>query len=418
MRRLLFAPADHGTGRAWEAALQSYRGRWDAPVVLGGAAACAKLSEQDWDAVVAPLGSADGLAVLSAAQEAVPEAVRIGVVPQRQLRAPHPSFVHQVVCDPLDFQELAVALERSCRLRDLLRGERICQTVGELGELPSAPGVYVALVAKLNRPDTSVGEIAEIIEGDVGTAARLLQLVNSVIFRASREILTVKTAVGFLGLDVVKNAVLSMEGFQAFQKIPAIPGFSLEELQTHCRLTAAIAARLPLPADVRDAAIVAALLHDIGKLVLAYKMPDRFARLVARARSERKPLFRIEEELWGITHAEIGAYLLGLWGLPLRVTESIAYHHAPSSVPHQRFDPLAALHAANLLAHETESHGTENRAIEDQATEAGGTEPLWDMAFLEGLGVAGQLPAWRQMAREVAAAQESAARPQEALRGA
>ena len=105
---------------------------------------------------------------------------------------------------------------------------------------------------------------------------------------------------------------------------------------------------------MRDAAIVAALLHDIGKLVLAYKMPDRFARLLARAQAEEKPLYQVEEELWGITHAEVGAYLLGLWGLPLRVTEAIAYHHAPSAVPHQRFDALAAVYVANLLAHESE----------------------------------------------------------------
>jgi putative nucleotidyltransferase with HDIG domain len=319
------------------------------------------------------------------------------VVTSHQLRAPHPSFVHQVLCDPLDLRELEVALERSCRLRDLLRGERICQTVGELGELPSAPGVYLALVEKLNRPETSVGEIAELIEGDVGTSARLLQLVNSIVFRTSREIVTVKMAASFLGLDVIKNVVLSMEAFQAFQKIPAIPGFSLDELQAHCRFTAAMAGQLPLPADVRDAAIVAALLHDIGKLVLAYKMPDRFARLLARARAEQKPLYQVEEEQWGITHAEVGAYLLGLWGLPLRVTESIAYHHAPATVPHQRFDALSALYVANLLAHEMEGTPGDRK---------------WDLQFLEGIGVASQLPGWKTMARELAGAQQPAgARP-------
>jgi putative nucleotidyltransferase with HDIG domain len=320
--------------------------------------------------------------------------VRIGVVAQRQLRAPHPSFVHQVLADPLDLQELEVALERSCRLRDMLRGERICQTLGEMGELPSAPGVYLQLIERLNRPDASIGEIAEIIEGDVGTSARLLQLVNSVVFRTSHEILTVRTAAGFLGLDVIKNVVLSMEAFQAFQKTPSIPGFSLDELQAHCRLTAAIAGQMQLPADVRNAAIVASLLHDIGKLVLAYKMPGRFARLVGRAQAEQKPLHQIEEELWGITHAEVGAYLLGLWGLPLRVTEAIAYHHGPSSVPHQRFDALAAVYVANVLAHETE--GTAQDSI-------------WDLPFLGTIGALPQVPGWKAMAREVSAAQEFAA---------
>jgi putative nucleotidyltransferase with HDIG domain len=348
----------------------------------------------EWDAVVADLASENGTSLLAKAREFFPEAVRIGVVTPRRLRAPHPSFVHQVVSDPLDFKELEVALERSCRLRDLLRGERICQTVGELGELPTAPGVYLQLVKKLNRPETSIGEIAAIIEGDAGTSARLLQLVNSIIFRTSHEIVTVKMAASFLGLDVIKNVVLSMEAFQAFQKIPSVPGFSLDDLQGHCRLTAAIAGQLQLPSEVRDAAIVASLLHDIGKLVIAYKMPDRFARLVSRAQAEQKPLYQIEEELWGITHAEVGAYLLGLWGLPLRVTEAIAYHHAPSAVPHQRFDALAAVYVANLLAHENEETASNHE---------------WDLGFLEGVGATAHLPVWRTMAREMALAQQESA---------
>jgi putative nucleotidyltransferase with HDIG domain len=416
MRKLLFAPDDPRTCRAWETAVQSYQGVWESHLVQDAASAQNGLAEGNWDAVVAHLASERGLSLLAQAREAFPEAVRIGVVPFSQLKAPHPSFVHQVVCDPLDLKELEAALERSCRLRDLLRGERICQTVGELGELPSAPGVYLHLMESLNSADSSIGEVAEIIEGDVGASARLLQLVNSVIFRTSREIITVRMAVGFLGLNVIKNVVLSMEALQAFDKIPSVPGFSQDELQSHGRLTAAIAAHMELPGDVRDAAIVAALLHDIGKLVLAYKMPDRFARLLARARAEQKPLYRIEEELWGITHAEIGAYLLGLWGLPLQVTEAIAYHHAPAAVPHQRFDALAALYVANLLAHEAED-AAEGTAVGDAARETAAAErtaeekapgPEWDMPFLEGLGVRPRLAGWKTMARELAATQESA----------
>jgi putative nucleotidyltransferase with HDIG domain len=391
MRKLLFATADPRTLQSWEASLPAYKDVWDARIVSDTTGAHAQLTEdRDWDAIITPLSWQNGILLLGKARESSPEAVRIGVVPRSGLRAPQPSCVHQVVADPLDFRELEVALERSCHLRDLLRGERICQTVSELGELPSAPGIYLQLMQKLNGPEPSVGEIAGLIEGDVGTSARLLQLVNSAVFRTSHQIVTVRMTVSLLGLDVIKDVVLSMEAFQAFQKIPAIPGFSWEKLQAHCRLTAAIAAQMRLPAEIRDAAIVAALLHDIGKLVLACKMPDRFARLVARAQAEEKPLHQIEEELWGITHAEVGAYLLGLWGLPLRVTEAIAYHHSPSAVPHHRFDALAALYVANLLA--TEAEGVSNSAE-------------WDLSFLEQAGVTGLLPGWKRMAREIASSQ-------------
>lgn len=388
MRRLLFAAADPRTSQALEATLcgrQEIR-QWQ--VVANLEEAQSRLVEGDWDVLVAELGTETGCAILQRARESFPDVARIGVALRSQLKALHLCLVQQAVSNLSDLQELEVAVERSCRLRDLLRGERICRTLGELGELPQAPGVYLELMKRLDQPDTSVGEIAEIIEGDVGMSAKLLQVVNSIVFRTSREIVTVKMAASFLGLEAVKNLVLSLGAFQAFENLPEVPEFSLPDLQVHSRLTAAIAGQLPLSKDVRDAAIVAALLHDIGKLVLLYKMPYRFVRLLARARAEQRPLHQIEEELWGITHAEVGAYLLGLWGLPVRVTEAIAYHHGPAAVPHRRFDAVAGVYAANLLAHQNDG-GAESRG--------------WDMDLLGDLGVTGQLPAWREMAQRTRA---------------
>jgi putative nucleotidyltransferase with HDIG domain len=383
MRKLLFVPADPRTSQALEQALRAKQEGWEWCIASSAGMAQDRLAEGELDAVVSDLGWETGHAILIKARESFPEVARIGVVSPSQLKIPNFSYVQQVTSNLLDLGELHVAVERSCRLRDVLRGERICQTVGELGELPSAPAVYLELMEKLNQADASIGEIAEIIEGDTAISAKLLQMVNSSMFRTSREIVTVKMAAGFLGLEVMKNLILSLGAFQAFEALPAISEFSLSGLQSHGRLTAAIAGQLGLPKDVRDAAIVAALLHDIGKLVLVYKMPDRFARLLARARSEKRPLYRIEEELWGITHAEVGAYLLGLWGLPIRVTEAIAYHHAPSSVPHHCFDAVAGVHVANLLAHENEGSAEQCE---------------WDFALLETLGVADQLPDWKEMA--------------------
>jgi HD-like signal output (HDOD) protein len=391
MRKLLLVPADARACQDLATAVRFHKPEWEAYIVSSPEIAVGRLKEMDWDAVAAALDSPSGRFILTRAREAFPEIVRIGVVPPSQLKMAQLSFVHQTVSDLLDLEELELALERSCRLQDLLRGERLCRTLGELGELPAAPTVYLQLVAKLNQPGTSVGEVAAIIEGDPAISAKLLQVVNSIVFRTTREIATVKMAASFLGLDVLKNLVLSTEAFRAFEKI-SIPGFSLDELQAHSRLTAAIAGQMDVPDDLRDAAIVAGLLHDIGKLVIAYKMPERFERLWERARVQNKPLFQIEEELWGITHAEVGAYLLGLWGLPTIVTETIAYHHAPAAVPHRRFDALAAVHVANLLAH--------------------GQEGSCDSSLLQNWGVADRLPSWTNMARRTGLHARESSRPE------
>ena len=345
------------------------------------------------DVIVADLATESDKSLLARVREAFPEAVRIGLVPQTHSRLRHLSVVHQFLLKPFEVEELKVAVERSCKLKELLQGELICRTLGKLEELPAAPTLYLKLLEKLNQePEVSVDEVVEIVEADVAISAKLLQLVNSAIFRTSCEIATVKLAASYLGLNVIKDLVLSTEVFRAFEKSKPIPGFSVEELQIHGRLTAKIAGRMHLRDSTRDAAIVASLLHDIGKLVLAWKMPDRFARLLARAREQNQALYQVEEELWGITHSEIGAYLLGLWGLPVSVTEAIAYHHSPSRVPHFRFDAIAAVYIANLLAHDNDG------SVQGQTVR--------DLSLLQNLGVADQLPSWEEIAEEMASSRD------------
>jgi HD-like signal output (HDOD) protein len=396
MRKLLFVEEDSARRKALEKSLLPYSDRWEICFATGAKSAHSELEARPWDVVVADLVSEDGRTILADVRNSSPEAVRIGLVDRMQSSVPHISYIHQFITKPIDPKELEVAVERSCKLKELLEGELISRTVGALGELPSAPSVYLKLVDKLNEADASVDEVAEIVAGDIAISVRLLQLANSAIFRTSREIATVKMAASYLGLSMVRNLVLASEVFRAFADAHPVMGFSVEELQNHARLTAGIVAGMDLPKGVQNSAAVAALLHDVGKLVLACKMPDRFSRLLGRASEKNQPLFRVEEELWGITHAEIGAYLLGLWGLPVAITEAVAYHHSPSRVLHYRFDAVAAVHIANLLAHECE----------------GATADLsecWDLALLKDLGVAHLIPGWRESALRLAEQQAQVA---------
>jgi HD-like signal output (HDOD) protein len=392
MRKLLFVEEDPGRCKALELALHSYQDRWQMGFATSAKSAQHEVEETSWDVIVADLMSVTGRSVLAEVRTSSPESVRIGLVDRMQSSLPHISYLHQFITKPIDPKELEVAVDRSCKLKELLEGELISRTIGALGELPSAPSVYLKVVEKLDEPDVSIDEVAEIVSGDIAISARLLQLANSALFRTSREIATVRMAASYLGLSTLRNLVLASEVFRAFADAPPISGFSVEGLQTHARLTAGIVASMDLPKDVQNGAAVAALLHDIGKLVLACKMPDRFARLLARASERNQPLYQVEEELWGITHAEIGAYLLGLWGLPLSITEAVAYHHSPGRVPHYRFDAVAAVYVANLLAHDHENSTTDRRTC-------------WDLTLVEDLGIADRIPDWKTLTQRLVAQQ-------------
>ena len=168
----------------------------------------------------------------------------------------------------------------------------------------------------------------------------------------------------------------------------------MEELQHHARLTANIAVRLPVPKHLADIALVTGMLHDVGKLILAWKLPDKFTEMLAGAATERLPLNVVEEREYGFSHAEIGAYLLGLWGLPYTVVESVALHHRPNRVPHQDFDAIAAVYVADMLAHEFDTPSP--RAPAPHLV-VGHQEELTALGILE------RVPDWRAIAAEIPA---------------
>jgi len=132
---------------------------------------------------------------------------------------------------------------------------------------------------------------------------------------------------------------------------------------------------------------MAGMLHDIGKLVLALRLPEQFRQTQERSRQHRLPSWQTERELLGISHAEIGAYLLGLWGLPYPIIEAAAYHHQPLSVPQHAFDVLAAVYVADGLAHET-----------SPPADGVFVEPL-DETYLATLGVLDKMADWRALAK-------------------
>jgi putative nucleotidyltransferase with HDIG domain len=388
MLNILFLHGDPQARRVLEDSLASKNSEWNMYFATDAKSALSRMEDLPIDVMVADFAVAKQDSLVERVRESFPEIVRIALVDRLRSGRSGLSNFHQFLVVPFALKELDVAVDRSCRLRDLLRGEAMSLTVGAIGQLPSAPKVYFQLVEKLDLPDTSMEEIAEIIEDDVALSAKLLQLVNSALFRTSGEIATVSLAASYLGLTVIKNLVLSAEVFRFFESSPKSALFSIEELQKHSQLTAKIAGELNLNKENRETAIVASLLHDVGKLVLAWKMPDRLIRLMAKAEEQGRPLYQVEEELSGITHAEIGAYLLGFWGLPISITEAVAYHHSPGKVPHDRFDALAAVYVANLLAHE---HGgrTKDARVE------------WNIPLLEKMGVAGNLPLWRERAKGI-----------------
>lgn len=395
MRRVLFVDDEPQFLEGLQRMLRSQRHEWEMAFAPSGNAALALMGASPFDVIVSDLRmpGIDGAALLARVREEYPQVVRIILSSHTELSTALRvvPVAHQFLAKPCDAEMLRVAIERACHLKALLHDDSIRRTVGALCELPSLPRTYHALTLALADPDTSIQRIARIVEVDVGISTKVLQLVNSAFFGIARSITNIQNAVSYLGISTLKSLVLSVEVFRVFAPTRPLEGFSLEDLQRHSRLTAYIAARLPVPKHLADIAMVAGMLHDVGKLIMAWKLPERFSKLLAEVREEQCPLYKVEEREYGFSHAEIGAYLLGLWGLPYAVVEAIALHHAPNRVPHQNFDAASAVYVANLLAQELDSSSPLPWENGLQSNEE----------YLVSLGVEQDIPNWRAMAAEV-----------------
>jgi len=398
LKRILFVDDDPNVLTGLRNVLRTKRREWDMVFAIGPDEALAKVAEGPFDVVVSDMRMPrmDGATFLARVKQLQPQAVRMILSGQTELESVMKSvfIAHMFLSKPCDPALLQQVVDRACRLQAILNSDELRASAGKVEMLPAAPKTYVALNAALMAPNCSVTTVARIIERDIGLCAKLLQLVNSAFFCLPYHVTSVRGAVAYLGLDTLKQLVLSIELFSTVRPRRHIAGFSLAEFEEHSHLTARIAARLPASEAVVAAGVVASVLHDAGKLVMAAHLPNEFERALEASRSGQRPLHVVDMEQMGTTHAEIGAYLLGLWGLSGAVVDAVSRHHRPEVAEggEAGLDVLGITHLADGLAWE---------AVNEKAGEAAPVAELLNHDYLAQLGVTAELPGWRAMAQQV-----------------
>lgn len=378
MKRILFVDDDYAALECMRAKLAEQQHRWEMRFVLSGEAALAECAASRFDVVVADvrMPGMDGVALLGEVKQRLPGAARLLISDRAEygLALRSVAVADRVLAKSCEPMELVATLERIEALQDLFCTEQIRKIIGTLGALPSLSHTYLALTRAVQDPDAHVASVAEIVEQDVAMSAKVLQLVNSGFFGLAQTVTRVHTAVSYLGMETVKNLALASEAFGIFEPGVGIPRGFLERLQRQAQRTAVIVSSLPLSVLERDTALVAALLHDLGELMLASRMPHMLCSALALAKKRGLETFEAEESLMDVSHAELGAYLLGVWGIGSAVVEAVAHHHRPTRIAHAGLDAAGAVYLAALLAEELEAHpldaaGRELKAHDREALE-------------------------------------------------
>jgi HD-like signal output (HDOD) protein len=251
------------------------------------------------------------------------------------------------------------------------------------------PSVFLRLMEELKAPESAVSKVASLIAKDVGMTCKLLQLVNSSFFGLPRRIESPEHAARLLGLERLRPLVLSAGIFSQLDGISS-SGLSLDRISEH-GLATSVVARLIVGLECRDTtlaqdAALAAILIDVGQLILLQSHGRRYVDVVEQAHKDGVPVWEAEVREFGASHAIVGAHLLSLWGMPDIIVEAAAFHHTPRESSHRGFSLLAAVHVASALHH--------NRfSPEDPASGA-----ALDLEFLRESNLADRFPIWQQAA--------------------
>lgn len=223
----------------------------------------------------------------------------------------------------------------------------------DFSHLPPLPEVAVKLMDYLRDDDVDIQQVALLLSQDPVLVAKVLRVANSSLYGLTRRVSTMHDAVNVLGLRAVQTLVIATAMaalFQSMEKPLAEAGYDAHGFWRHS-IGAALCARLIVRETGGDpeSAFIAALLHDIGYLILAARFPEHYAQVINYRELRDCHRIQAENEWLGFSHAQIGAAFADNWSFPGEIHDAIAYHHEPQD---PGFSPLAGVtHLADIMAH-------------------------------------------------------------------
>jgi HD-like signal output (HDOD) protein len=387
MKRILFVDDEPKVLEGLRRMLYAYRNDWEMVFVGSGHEALKALAESHFDVLITDvrMPEMNGIQLLTEVVDRYPEIVRMVLSGQsdQDITLSSVTLAHQYLAKPCDATVLRATVDRALNLRIMLNDPALKQIVSRVHSLPSVPMVYSQLIKAVQSPNATPKEIGQIIAKDLAMSAKVLQLVNSSFFGVQRRITSPTEAVIYLGTETVKALALTVSVFTQFDT-SRVPSFSLETLRNNGvavgSLAQQIAQSLNLSKSEVEDAFMGGLLHELGRLVLACHYPEQYEAAILQAKHKGISIKDAEFEVFGTTHAQVGAYLLWLWGLPEGVTDIVARYERLGSEP--LLAPLLAVHVANALLGES-------------------PEQNMDMECLVGMGVVAHLPAWKQLSEAI-----------------
>ncbi len=400
MKRILFVDDEVFVLDGLRMMLRRMRSKWEMDFVESGEKALEMMADKTYDVIVSDMRmpNLSGADLLNKVKDQYPHTIRfiLSGYSDKDLILKSLESTHQYLSKPCDPETLKTRILRATSLQDSIGIDSLQNLVSQLGELPTLPTIHNELLKLLRIPDVSGESLSDAIKKDIGITAKILKFANSGYVGLKRKISSVSDAVSYLGMEYIRSIILTIGAFGRLKEFK-VDGLPLEEFWNRSLQTAeaakAIAISQTSSKSQAEEAYVSGLLHSAGKLILYSTFPEKVEEVEALLKSsEDYDLLKAEVEVFGASHSQVGAYLLGLWGLANSVVESVHWYSDPMNSVPVDFQPLTAVHVAfALLADEEDPM----RARCQKGSDIFFPKVHIDEDYLDKIGLLSRLDDWR-----------------------
>jgi HD-like signal output (HDOD) protein len=329
---------------------------WDSCFTDRASRALALMDEEPFDVVVSDMRMPEmsGAQLLEQVSRRYPRTARLilsGYADQ-PMSVQALGFAHQYLSKPFTLAGLQSALNRIFGVRRFVQDPALQQALGGLNLLPSAAATHQQFMRDIASPSVTSDQLAGSIAQDVALTAKALQLVHSAFFGAPRPLTLARECVQALGVGLLR-ALTTANRLVLPPTVPVLAGLDLDQVNRQAVAVGLRASRIMAferaTPDTVKIAFTAGMLHPLGRIALAFTFPDHHVEVMRRVSEGSESLIDAERDVFGVTHLQAGAYVLGLWGIPESVVEIVAHLHRPSATQARFFGALTAVHAACCL---------------------------------------------------------------------
>ncbi len=355
--RIMFVDDELSVIKSLKRTFRKYAKEWKMYFFTNPIEAFESLEKNEVDIIITDMKMPEetGFALLSKVKAKYPGIIRIILTGYADKKLIYSSFevAHQLLIKPISAEAIISIVKQIKLINTYIENKELQKVVNDLSYLPPLPEIYLELSKKIKDPDSSLNDLAKIISRDPSLSADILKMVNSAYFGLSGKVYKISQAIGFMGIDLIKDIILTSAVFKNLKGSPTQIEM-IKKIYNHSsnvlKFAMKICKNLDLDAIDKNYIFIASMFHDLGKIIMIMNMGRKYEVLLTSADKDKNVNIEdLEKKYLSITHSQVGAYILGLWGFSTKVIQTILFHHNPELSGCTNSCLLATIYLANYL---------------------------------------------------------------------